>query len=122
MSVNANTALIASNDIALYRERLKINSNIDDIESMINNVFKPAASYKFPKRRNRTFRLKWLTAYNWLRYSPSQDDDYCLPCVLFGDKFPSKNSKVKRLFSEPFNHWPDAVSIFLIPLRVVSNF
>ena len=36
----------------------------------------------------------------------------CLRCVLFGDQYPSKTNKIKRLFSEPFTYWPDAKSYF----------
>ena len=33
-------------------------------------------------------------------------------CVLFGDQFPSKSSKIKILYSKPFSYWPDAHSNF----------
>ena len=31
---------------------------------------------------------------------------------MFGDQFPSKTNKIKKLFSEPFDYWPDAHSHF----------
>ena len=46
--------------------------------------------------------------YSWLCYSPSLDGALCLPCVLFGDQFPSKANRIKILFSEPMSHWSDA--------------
>lgn len=32
---------------------------------------------------------------------------------MFGHKFSSKFSKIKKLFSEPFKHWPDACANFV---------
>ncbi|XP_057310648.1 zinc finger MYM-type protein 1-like [Hydractinia symbiolongicarpus] len=48
-----------------------------------------------------------------LCYSPAVDGAYCLPCVLFGEKFPTKTNKIKKLFSESFRYWPDANAQFL---------
>ena len=79
---------------------------------LIKNVFKPDKSFVFPKKGGRSFLYKWLDDYSCLCYSPSVDGAFCLPCVLFGDQFPAKKPKVKRLFSEPMSHWPDASSRF----------
>ena len=49
--------------------------------------------------------------FPWLYYSPSDDASYCFSCVLFGH-FPTKASRVKNLFSQPFRDWPGAVSYF----------
>ena len=45
-------------------------------------------------------------------FSASEDASYCLSCVLFGHDFPTKASRVKNLFPEPFRAWPSAVSYF----------
>ena len=68
-------------------------------------------SYVFPKTK-RSFCHEWLSIFPWLFYSPKTDGAYCLHRVLFGDQFPSKTNKIKRLFSEPFTYWPDAKSYF----------
>lgn len=90
------------------------NSEIYDI---IKNVFVPAKYFKFPRKsfngkdKNlRSFRYSWLEKFSWLCYSPSLDGGFCLPCVLFGRKFPSKLSKITNLFSSPLTYWPDACS------------
>ena len=57
----------------------------------------------------RRFRYNWLDLYPWLCYSPLKDGGYCLSCVLFGDRFPGKASKLKNLFS---CRWNDASTSF----------
>ena len=37
---------------------------------------------------------------------------FCLSCVFFGHDFPTKASRLKNLFSQPFRAWPSAVSYF----------
>ena len=44
-------------------------------------------------------------------YSRWEDGAYCLPCVLFGDKYPS-SSKLQNFFSRPFRYWADALRNF----------
>ena len=83
-------------DVACSREQF---ANMDD--SQLLDLFKPDMSFVFSKKGGRTFLYKWLEEYSWLCYSPSVDGAFCLPCVLFGDQFPVKKDKVKRLFSEP---------------------
>ena len=72
--------------------------------SLIRNVFKPDKQDDFPKTNGTKFLLKWPQLYSWLRYSPSKDGAHCLPCVLFGHRFPSKARKLRKLFSEPHRH------------------
>ena len=88
---------------------------------LIKNVFKPDKSFVFLKKGGRSFLYKWLEEYSWLCYSPSVDGAFCLPCVLFGDQFPAKKHKVKRLLSEPMSHWPDASSCFKRLVGLGSN-
>ena len=57
-----------------------------EIQNLILNVFKPDKS--------------------------SADGAFCLPCVLFGDHFPKKANRIKKLFCEPFTHWNDATCCF----------
>ena len=82
------------------------------IKDFITNVTKPAQSFGFPKTNGRSFRFDWLQSFPWLCYSRSEDGAFCISCVLFGDKFPSKINKIKKLFSQPFSHWPDGNPAF----------
>ena len=51
---------------------------------LIQEHFVPAPRYKFPQASNRrSFQHKWLSRYQWLRYSEQDDGGYCLPCALF---------------------------------------
>ncbi|XP_046839990.1 uncharacterized protein LOC124434153 [Xenia sp. Carnegie-2017] len=101
-------------DVGFYREKVR-GMEIHEIEKLVKNVFVRDECYEFPKTvdangRSRSFRHDWLKDYLWLSYSPSLNGAFCLPCVLFGDRFPSKNSRIKIFFSEPLTHWPDAKS------------
>ena len=98
-------------DVSLYREKVK-GLNTAQISNLIKNVFKPEKQFPFPKTNGRSFRYNWLDLYPWLCYSPLKDGGYCLSCVLFGDRFPGKASKLKNLFSEPFRRWNDASTSF----------
>ena len=82
------------------------------IEILIKNVFTPDKSYSFPITNGRSFLFRWLELHPWLCYSPSLNGAFCLPCVLFGDRFPEKAHRIKNLFSEPFKYWNDATRCF----------
>ena len=84
-------------DVAMYRDMVKGMSS-SEICNLIKNVFRPDKKYPFPKTNGRSFRYDWLELYSWLCYSPSQDGALCLSCVLFGDRFPGKSSKIHNLF------------------------
>ena len=62
----------------------------------------------FPET-NESFKHELLLMFLWLCHSPSENKCYCLSWVLFAHYFPSKSSRVKDLFSEPFMTWPGAV-------------
>ena len=64
------------------------------------------------KKNKRTFKYEWLDLFPWLCYSASEDGAYCLSCVLFGDHFPRRSSRITRLVSKPFRYWNDAMSTF----------
>ena len=99
-------------DVSLFREKVK-GMDSPRILNLVKNVFKPDKKFSFPKTNSRCFRYNWLELHSsWLCYSPSKDGVYCLSCVLFGDLFPGKASKLKNMFSEPFRHWNDASSAF----------
>ena len=103
---------VSKYDVCTYKQKA---CRISDVErkDLIKNVFVPETDFIFPKTNSRNFRFSWFKSYPWLCYSPSEEDAaYCLSCVLFGYKFPSKAARVKSLFSQPFKHWPDAIAAF----------
>ena len=99
-------------DVATYKTKAPYLSD-SERKGLIKNVFVPDENFVFPETE-RYFRFEWLKEFPWLCYSPSEDAAYCLSCVLFGYKFVGKASRVKNLYSQPFRHWPAAVSIFKI--------
>ena len=83
-------------------------------ENLINNVFRPGKSYHFPKTSGSSFQYACFASYFWLCCSPSTNGAYCLPCVLFGDRYPDKvkANNIRKLFSEPLTCWGDATCAF----------
>ncbi|XP_057295877.1 52 kDa repressor of the inhibitor of the protein kinase-like [Hydractinia symbiolongicarpus] len=109
-STEPEMVYVCENDVGSFRKKVaKLKES--DIRKLITNLFIPDNTYNFPVS-NRKFQYKWLSDFSWLAYSPTMDGAFCLPCVLFGDRFPSKSYKVTKLFSEPQKHWPDAVPSF----------
>lgn len=105
---------ISNFDIASYRQKVK-GLNTPDICTLIKSVFRPHRNYVFPclsENNKRTFKYEWLDLFPWLCYSASEDGAYCLSCVLFGDHFPRRSSRITRLVSKPFRYWNDAMSTF----------
>jgi hypothetical protein len=99
-------------DIAHYRDMVKGMSDIE-INNLIKNVFKPGKKYVFPKTNGRAFGYEWLNMFKWQCYSPSANSAFCLSCVLFDDRFPSKSGKIFKLFSEPLLvQWNNSVFTF----------
>lgn len=100
-------------DVATYYLKAP-NLTDGDRKDLMKNVFIPGEHYKFPKHKtnSRSFKFEWLKQYPWLCYSPSEDGAYCLSCVLLGFQRPNKANRVKNLHSQPFRHWPDAISTF----------
>ena len=81
--------------------------------SLINNVDKPEDSYNFPKiLGKRGFCWSWLKEFPWLCYSKKLDGAFCLPCLLFSCRFPTKNGNLKKLSNEPYSHWSNAAYFF----------
>ena len=110
--VTTYAAVIDSGDVAFYREIVKGLNNLQ-IQNLIRSLFKPEKTYVFPKTSDgRHFNYDWFSKFPWLSYSPSQDGAFCLSCVLFGDNFPKKASRIKKLFSEPFKNWKNATCVF----------
>jgi hypothetical protein len=101
-------------DVSCYREKVK-GFNRMQILNLFQIFFKPDPSFCFPKEKGligRSFLFKWFGKWSWLTYSPNLNAAFCLSCVLFGDQFPTKNSKVGFLFSEPLSDWRQATVRF----------
>ena len=82
---------------------------------VIDRVWRPPPGYNFPKHveNGRHWRINdaYLTPsspkyFFWLVYSAYFDGVFCLPCVLFGQS--TTNSKLQKLFLEPFTRWNSA--------------
>jgi hypothetical protein len=110
-SGNVKSNFVYNFDVASYRERVK-GMDSSQICELVKNVFKPDKTFSFPKTNGRCFRYNWLESYPWLCYSPSMDGAFYLSCVLFGDIFSGKASKITRLFSAPLCRWNDAAFTF----------
>ncbi|XP_057307639.1 52 kDa repressor of the inhibitor of the protein kinase-like [Hydractinia symbiolongicarpus] len=98
-------------DVASFLSKV---SGLNDkgVHNLITNVFVPDKSFIFPKKSGRSFRHEWLKTFLWLKYSPTLDGAFCLPCILFGHKVANKTSKLQKLLSQPFRHWPAAKNFF----------
>ena len=78
-------------DIGTYFTKVK-DLTSTDIHDLIVNVYSPDKDFYFPKNKHgRKFRFDWLTNFEWLKYSPSFDGEFCLPCSLFSYCMPSKS-------------------------------
>ena len=95
-------------DGATYRSKAPFISDTEKKE-LIKNVFVPDDNFSSPET-NRSFKFEWFKWFCWLCYSPSEDAVYCSSCTLFDHKFSEEASKVKNFYSQPFRHWPAAVS------------
>ena len=95
-------------DVAAYRSKAPFISVIEK-KDLIKKFFVPDDNFCLPEI-NRSFKSEWFKWFPWLCYS-NEDVVYCLACVLFGCKFPEKSSRVKNFYSQPFRHWPAAVSV-----------
>ena len=75
-------------DIGQYSSRIK-NLSEQEKHLLIKNVWEPATDFKFPSTvmssRSESCKLKWISDYDGLCYSPSKDALFCLPCVLFAN-------------------------------------
>ena len=99
-------------NVATYKAKAPYLGDAERKDS-IKNVFVSDENFVFPETE-RCFQFEWLKEFPWVCYSPSEHAAYCLSCVLFSYKFVGKASRVKNHYSQPFRHWPAAVSIFKI--------
>ena len=95
-------------DVATYREKAPHLSYGEKVDLMEKTFVPETKIFCFPETI--CFRYKWQLLFPWLCYSPSEDASYFLSCVLFGHDFPTKASRVKNLFTQPFRAWSSAFS------------
>ena len=107
------------NDIGLVRRKLDTMTD-QEIFEFLNDVWKPPQQYTFPQheqcKRKWRFNPIYVTPgspryYPWLVYSRYYDGVFCLPCVVFGNRFPG--SKLQKLYTEPLTRWNGASTKFL---------
>ena len=76
---------------------VKVSRKLTDDEKyvLMKHHFVPGLNYKFPSRsfngRPRCFQSTWLSKFNGLVYSESENGGYCKYCVLFGKCGPTMN-------------------------------
>ena len=93
--------------------KLKSERSLTDNEMyvLLKKHFIPAATYKFPCRsingQTRSFQHSWLSKYNGLVYSESDDGGYCKFCVLFG-KCECSVNELGVLVVSPFTNFKKA--------------
>ena len=79
---------------------------------LIEEHFVPEPSYKFPPGSNRrAFQYRWLTRYQWLRYSEHDNGGYCLPCALFYTPSNNLRSDPGVLVMKPLTNFQKALEI-----------
>lgn len=113
-SIAASTVLKSVNDIndiAYFKDKAPSLSD-EELFKLINNVFTPSDDYIFPYINKRHFQKSWLKQFSWLRYSKSKNGAFCISCVLFGHRFPSKSGRIKKLYLEPLQSWNNALKDF----------
>ncbi|XP_066914987.1 uncharacterized protein [Clytia hemisphaerica] len=100
------------NDIGLVLGRIPLMTDSEKLD-FIENVWKPCTDYKYPQneenKRKWRFSNDYITPgkskyYHWLAYSAHHDGVFCIACALFG-KTVSTQSKLQKLFTEPFMRW-----------------
>ena len=97
-------------DIGTYFTKVK-DLTSTDIHDLIVNVYSPDKDFYFPKNKHgRKFRFDWLTNFEWLKYSPSFDGGFCLPCSLFSHCMPSKSKGL--MISKPLLSNANALASF----------
>ena len=75
---------------------------------IINHV--PDAKFNYPTTYmngcNRRFKVEWVKAHPWLRYSSTEDGTYCKACALFAPE------DAGILVVKPFCKWTKQSSVF----------
>lgn len=105
-------------DVELDISSYLLSCKSDLTKFQLINTRIPQKHYIFPTRQFKDKRRKsgfakrsccneWFEKYSFLSYSCLQDGIYCLACVLFPD---SSHRRPKKLISEPYINWKDAVA------------
>ena len=95
-------------DIAKYDNHFTLADNLK-YNLLLNHIVPRKCSLpgRLYQGYKRTFNMEWLKQYNWLVYSPSTDDAFCAPCVLFGCVKQS-SGKLDHLYRSPLVNWKPA--------------
>lgn len=89
---------------------------------IVKGPYQPT-NYTFPKKKQtgRSFQKNWFKQYDWLEYSVSKDEAYCLWCYLFKPKrahYPGKDVFTTTGFSK----WKKALEVFREHVGSVGSF
>lgn len=87
--------------------------NLSDYEKdyLLKNPFVPCSDYKFPVRSisgiSRLFQYNWLSKYNGLVFSESENGGFCKFCMLFAEYGPTMK-EFGVLVNRPFTNFKKA--------------
>jgi hypothetical protein len=103
----------------IYQSSAPLRPGDEEKRSILQNVFVPNSTFKFPMTQSGKKKLKfqqsWLQKWEWLTYSKSKDGAYCRYCILFSSEFLGKadlSVKNAPLVGKPFKRWKDALEKF----------
>lgn len=91
-STSTSTTCISCGDIGKVVKLKAMGYNLSDYEKdyLLKNPFVPCSDYKFPVRSisgiSRLFQYNWLSKYNGLVFSESENGGFCKFCMLFGEQ------------------------------------
>ena len=89
----------------------------DDIKLKLIDLHVPEQSFKFPGRQyndskhksgvyTRYYNCDWLSEFQFLSSSKSQDGLYCLSCILFPST--SQAQRAELIIATPYQNWKKA--------------
>ena len=117
----SNSSSISKYDIATYYLKISKRNTKEELFDFAKNVQMPPSDFIFPSvNKKRAFQYNWLVSYPWLRYSPSLNGGFCLPCCLFKHRIVGFDN-TQRLVSKPIFPGNDSTTIFRSHQNAVNS-
>ena len=112
---NQSTSTLLDPDILSVVKLMSSSHRVlTDVEKnyLLKNTFVPPSNYKFPTRMinrvKRHFQFNWLSKYNGLVYSETENGGFCKFCVLFAKCGPTRK-KLGVLVNMPLTNFKRGV-------------